>query len=566
MTSPGGPAAAGQAAAGDLKTEPPSPNGRAADIAKPDTAGVQAADGAGADVARDGGYDAGPVWARYLPPALALALALWGITVPSLWRDEAATISAVRRPLRDLITMLGNVDAVHSAYYLTMWLLVHLFGYGEFILRLPAAIAVAATAAGVAAIGRRIISVWAGLAAGLLFAALPTATRYGQEARPYAAVIALATLASYLLVRVLGAPANSRRRWLIGYGAGLAALGFANIFGLLLIGAHAVTVALYYRRNTGDLAARRLVLGWLAAATAGVACVSPLLVLGWMQKDQVAWLAVNKSNSGFGTVLLLPGSIVVTAPIILTIGIAIVIVAESSLQRRRATWPRLVPDLCLPWLVLPPLALFVTSALHPSSPVYTPRYFAMVVPALALLAGAAIVTFGRVGGPVALAVIMAAGIPAQFSSRLPYGHYDDIRYLDRVVAAQSRPGDAVLYLNPNADSFGAAYPYGLGALPNVGIARAAIPSGSLAGAPAPFGQIRSKLAGVSRVWVVEINNCTLSPQVYNLKGLPLGGGQPVLAGLPLHFAGVWHEPHSGDWLVLYAHGAGSQVFVCPPPH
>src|SRR5579859_710136 len=66
-------------------------------------------------------YERGPAWALWLPPALALLISLWNITTPSYWRDEAATIAAIRRPLGDLIRMLGNVDAVHGAYYLLMW-------------------------------------------------------------------------------------------------------------------------------------------------------------------------------------------------------------------------------------------------------------------------------------------------------------------------------------------------------------------------------------------------------------------------------------------------------------
>src|SRR6185437_11903112 len=161
-------------------------------------------------------YDRGPVWAMLLPPLVGLALGLWGITTPSYWRDEAATIAAVSRPFPDLIHMLGNVDAVHSAYYIMMWPLVHLFGSGAFVMRFPSAIAAALTAAAVAAIGRRVISPWVGLAAGLLFAVLPVATRYGQEARPYAFVVGFAALASYLLIRVLMADQADRRKWLIG--------------------------------------------------------------------------------------------------------------------------------------------------------------------------------------------------------------------------------------------------------------------------------------------------------------------------------------------------------------
>src|SRR5262249_31542078 len=112
-------------------------------------------------------------WARWLPSAVAFLVCLWGITTPSYWRDEAATIAAIRRPLGDLIAMLGNVDAVHGAYYLMMWPVEHVLGSSPIMMRAPSAFAVAVGAGAVAATGRRLISPWAGLAAGLVFAILP---------------------------------------------------------------------------------------------------------------------------------------------------------------------------------------------------------------------------------------------------------------------------------------------------------------------------------------------------------------------------------------------------------
>src|SRR5579863_2376094 len=308
MTSPSGPPTVGETTGGDADaTSAPD-----SDSAQEGTAEVQAgteqaqaATPSEPSVKRT--YDAGPVWARLLPPLVGLALSLWGITTPSFWRDEAATIAAVSRPFPDLIHMLGNVDAVHSVYYMMMWPLVHLFGSGAFVMRFPSAIAAALTAAAVAAIGRRMISPWVGLAAGLLFAVLPVATRYGQEARPYAFVVGLAALASYLLVRVLQADSASRRKWLIGYAAGLAALGIVNIFGLLLIPAHAFTVAFEIRRRGLSPDSRKLALGWLIAGVAGVVCASPLLVLGYEQRGQVAWIANNQSSSGLSTLVTLAG-------------------------------------------------------------------------------------------------------------------------------------------------------------------------------------------------------------------------------------------------------------------
>ena len=199
---------------------------------------------------RPGHGVAGLLLMRAAAPAVTLAMMLWRIQRPSYWRDEGATLAAVQRPFGELIRMLGNVDAVHGAYYMIIWAVVRFGGTGEFATRLPSALAMAVAAAGVAAIGRRLASPRAGLFAGLIFAVLPEISWYGQDARSYAMGSALATTASFLLVRVLGA-GGSRRGWLAGYGLALTGLGLGNIFGLLLIPAHGLTVALTARRPGG---------------------------------------------------------------------------------------------------------------------------------------------------------------------------------------------------------------------------------------------------------------------------------------------------------------------------
>lgn len=70
-------------------------------------------------------------WKLALPPSVMFAVALWGIGAASFWRDEAATLSAVRRSLPQLWRMLGHTDVVHGAYYLLMWVLVRALGTTE---------------------------------------------------------------------------------------------------------------------------------------------------------------------------------------------------------------------------------------------------------------------------------------------------------------------------------------------------------------------------------------------------------------------------------------------------
>jgi mannosyltransferase len=505
--------------------------------------------------ARRAGFDAGPRWMMVLPPVVTFVIMLWGITGASYWRDEAATMSAVQRPLGNLLQTLGNIDAVHGAYYLLIWVVVRLGGTGELVTRFPSALAMAGAAAAVAALGRRLISPRAGLASGLVFAVLPEVSLYGQEARSYAIVVALAALASYLLVRAMQADRGAARRWLTGYAVCLAALGIVNIFGLLLVPAHAVTVALRYLRSDdagaaagaaggadpvslagagGGRAGRSLVLGWLAAAGAGIVAASPLLVLGFVQRGTHPWL-IRPGLRAVEGLRQLAGPALVVDGVVLVIAAGIVVSALGGRERLRASWPGSVPALCLPWLILPPAILVIGSQI---TPLYTFRYVLFCIPAIALLAGAGLAALGWVAGTAALVVVAVLGVPAQLQVRGPNGHGDNVRRADRIVARNMRPGDAVLEFK--AENFAQAYPYGIRQLIPIAQAKTPIQSATLVGTFLPDPVVRQRLTRVSRVWVVE----------YGRHPTPL----VILSGLHFTLVQAWRT--SDIWLYLYAH-AGS---------
>jgi mannosyltransferase len=489
---------------------------------------------AAAAPAQEGGAQRGPWWMLILPPAVTCAIMLTGVTVPSYWRDEAATLAAVRRPFGDMVAMLGNVDAVHGAYYMLIWVIARLFGTGELALRLPSVIAMTVAAFFVAALGRRLVSPQAGLAAGLLFAVVPDISLYGQDARSYAMVTATATIASYLLVRALGAPHGRQRRWWAGYAISLAALGILNIFGLLLLAGHAVTMAVRMLRPAGDQSRRALALRWACAATAAVVVTSPLIASGWFQRGQLSWLTAP-GYAGLASVTKLIGPPIMSLAVVAVLIAGVVVSAlrrpaPGSPGRRLRSWSALTA-LCAPWLVLPPAILLIGSAI---SPVYNFRYILFCVPAAALLGGAGLAALGRVGGTAALIVVAVLSLNSQVSFRLPGGHGDDIRQADQIVAAASKPGDVVLYTNDNAESFG-AYPYGLSGLRNIELRQGPVPSATLGGTNVSLSTLRARLAHVSRLWIVEINN--------------EAPAHKYLAGLHYHLIFVWQT--SDIWLRLY---------------
>jgi len=492
-------------------------------------------------------FEAGPRWMMALPPVVTFVIMLWGITGASYWRDEAATLSAAQRPFGNLLQTLGNIDAVHGAYYILIWVAVRLGGTGELVTRFPSALAMAGAAAAVAALGRRLISPRAGLASGLVFAVLPEVSLYGQDARPYAIVVALAALASYLLVRAMQADRGARYRWLTGYAVCLAALGIVDIFGLLLIPAHAVTVVVRCLRATGpgeagaDEAggaggrqdARSLALGWLAAAVAGTLLASPVLALGFVQRGTLSWLSPPGLAAVTGLHQLVGPALMADA-VILVITAGVVVSALAGRERLRANWPGPVVALCLPWLILPPAILLAGSLI---TPLYLFRYVLLCMPAVALLAGAGLSALGWVAGTAALVVIALLGVPAQLKARGPAGHGDNVRQADRIVAAHARPGDAVLEFK--AENFAQAYPYGIRQLIPVAQAKTPIQSATLVGTFLPDPVVRQRLTRVSRVWVVEYGH--RRPLV-------------ILNGLPFRLVRVWRT--SDIWLYLYAYSPG----------
>src|SRR4030088_3602359 len=100
-----------------------------------------------------GGFQSGEprrwrAWQLAVPAGATLGLTLWGVTRASFWRDEAATLSVLRRSMPAFWRMLDHTDVVHGLYYLILWPLVRVLGFGELGTRLPSAVAMAGGARG----------------------------------------------------------------------------------------------------------------------------------------------------------------------------------------------------------------------------------------------------------------------------------------------------------------------------------------------------------------------------------------------------------------------------------
>jgi mannosyltransferase len=458
---------------------------------------------------------AGWPWVALIPGAVSFGVMLYEIRRPSFWQDEASTLADTHRTLPQLFALLGHIDAVHGGYYVLMWFVTQVAGTGELAVRLPSAIAMAVAAGGIGLLGKRLVSGRAGLAAGLVFAAIPEVSWYGQDAREYALVTAVATIASYLLVRAVQASPSARRgsvsHWMIGYGVSLALLGLLNLFALLLIPAHGLMLAALARRDAaarmpgaGDSPAdgttRPLVRGWLIAALAALVVASPVAFFGWRERGQVAWIKAPDLHEIIGVEQLIgPGTVFIAALVIIAAGV--VISAVRGRTRRRADWPHQLVALCVPWLVLPPAVLLLVSL---ADPVYLFRYIVFCIPAAALLIGAALAALGPAAGMLSLIVIVVLGLPAQAKARSPDGHENqNLRAVSYFMAGHAHRGDAVLFASSYERKIEAAYPAGFRRLRDVSLGESAVAAAEPVASNAPTAVISSRLATVSRVWLIR---------------------------------------------------------------
>ena len=141
---------------------------------------------------------------------LGLVISLIGITVPSVWYDEAASIISATRSWPQLWDEVGSVDAVHALYYALLHVIFDVFGYSPLTLRVPSAIAVGAAAALLVVLVRRFSLPGDGqnrlaVLAGVVFCLLPRTTWMGTEGRTYALSATLAILLTLVLVRATSA-------------------------------------------------------------------------------------------------------------------------------------------------------------------------------------------------------------------------------------------------------------------------------------------------------------------------------------------------------------------------
>jgi mannosyltransferase len=505
-----------------------------------------------------------------VPAVTAFVVGGYQLGGPSLWRDEAYTKDAIGRSVSQLFAMLGNMDAVHGAYYLLMHVTAAVIGTSAVALRFPSLCAMVIAAGFTAAIGRRTaalaqpptaarlagpgtgrranrvsIPALTGLLSGLVFATAPLMTYYAQMARSYAIVTMLATIATYLLLR---AYTGGRWRCWSAYAAVVALTGLFNLFGLLIIVAHGVTLLL-----TG-----RLPLRWLAACAAAAGVLSPLLAVASGQQQQIRWLVAPDFRTIDRLVSDFAGSHALRAPVVLLVLVALAVACLAD------NWRPLNPvAVALPWLVVPPFVLIAWSY---DKPVYVERYVEFCLPALAIAVGSGLAGIYRVAAaatvrrprlgwlPAAVTALAVLGLAVmlvapQRAIRQTAARPDNLRLASSIVAAHEQPGDVVFYIPYTTQVLGTGYPAPFAKLRNIALASSGVATATLTGVEVSSpAALKSRFTDVRRVWVVTGASNYKFPAPLTLVDKEK---MALIAGDGLH---ILHRWQAGEvMLTLYGH-------------
>jgi mannosyltransferase len=430
----------------------------------------------------------------------AFIVLYFGSWWPSYWSDEAATVAASSLPSHHLNELTAHKDAVHHVYYIIVQAWGAVFGFSEAATRGLSAIAAAAGAAGLAAIGRTLNGQAFGVTAASLFVAMPRTTWMAVEARSFALSAAAAIFATLTL---LIAAKSGRIAWWSVYAATSLVAVYVFMYALLLLPVHGIYILARQRARVRAFAAAVVVI---------VALAIPLVVRVEAQKSQISWLS-EQANVSIWSVLVEPyfeSSWLVASLFIL--GFLFALTSAMRVSGWRAALPvGRSPEmfLGLVWAGVPLLALVIADAV--AGPLYLARYLSFCVPGVALIAAGLVIRMTRRRTRALLvALVIVSAIPTYIAQRASFSKNggSDLREVATYLNAETEAGDAIYFdsrgpvtLKPRLAKL--AYPDAFEDLDDVALRVPFYETGSFTDKTAPLAELGDDLAAVDRLWVAS---------------------------------------------------------------
>jgi mannosyltransferase len=405
----------------------------------------------------------------------------WGLAAPALWLDESATVIATQRSWPGLWHLTEGSEAPLVPYYALVKITAGTAGAvlpagavpPEVLYRLPSVLAAVLAAWVLGAWLARVASGALALASIGALLLVPSFSRYGQEARPYAFTMAAAVLATVAWSRLVGygprraagpppvaaGPRDVRLNRFpptgppivaaLWYAAAVTALTVTHVLAASLVAAHLALAVL----APGELGRRRALRRTVAGAAAGLLVALPLAAVTLVngRGPRLALHRFTPAELGEVFFQLFTERRPQVAGAVLLLAVALL-----GLTRLRSGRYGAVARLAAAWALVPPVALLPLAWLRPN--LMTHRYLIFVVPGWAILTGLGLITIAGVvrrlalaagapqAGPAVGRVVVVATLAAAAvlqgaplaALRGPAGHGEDIRPALEAARADGR--------------------------------------------------------------------------------------------------------------------------------
>lgn len=379
-----------------------------------------------------------------LPALLALTLCLYQLTTRSLWLDESATVAIASQHGGAFGAALAHDGGNMLAYYALVHVLIGWFGSGTLVLRLPAAIAAAATVALVSALALRLADRRIAMVAGVMSAVSLSLVYWGQDARGYTPMIALVA-GSFLALITLLERRRAKAAW-IAYVLCTAAAIYMGLEAVLVVPAQLLALIWFRHRWRAVVSAVALV----------AACSIPLAVLAasrgggqlfWVPKPsaRVLWQIVQALSSAG----LQPSFYTSTTTALAVLTLVVLIWGAVSIWKAPPGASAWRSTLVLAWLLVPGLVALLESAIGQS--IFQARYLLVSLPAVSLLIAWAlgerrVWTASRWAGMLSLALLAAVSCLRAIQLGTAYGvSPEDWRGATRYVLTHAQPRDCIAF-------------------------------------------------------------------------------------------------------------------------
>lgn len=275
-----------------------------------------------------------------------LSLLTFGISFPLIWAgswvpalsgDESASVVVVRRTWTQVLRV-WTFDAALEPYYLVLksWAALtsslswtSLTSGSPGLLRLPSVLAMAAAVTVLVLLARAAVDLRTGLFAGAILLTMPSVSRFGQDARPYAFALLFAVLAVSMWWHYLRL---GQLRFGVAYAGSLCLAGLVHAYSLTLVIALLVA-ALLTARGAGWTPVLRTV----APATVSLVLLTPFLVFvarfatGQLSVPEVSPYSIAYAAAALPSAVLSPPA---------GHGLRRARDLGESLRTRRRTWQR----------------------------------------------------------------------------------------------------------------------------------------------------------------------------------------------------------------------------------